>query len=147
MAFLPSKPLFGDVTVRDPTAPSIVAKGVRAGAAIKQAAALKINKYKEFVEDHASDFVPLAMETFGRMHPAYRNFLKKLTVAAVTNCRIPDTKSARTKYYTRLVQETSVCLQRGNAHTLLVAAALYRKRAAKTARHRRGNCEVDHAPC
>jgi len=134
------------VTTRDPTAPSAILNGVRAGTATHQAALYKTGKYKEYVELRASDFAPLAIETFGRMHPAYRSFLKRLTVAAVTNCKISDTKSERTKYYTQLIQETSVCLQRGNAHVLLVAAALYRKSAAKVSRARRGDCEIVLAP-
>ena len=141
--FFPDAPIQADVTVREPAAPWILNAGnIKAGVALRQAHSSKCGKYRDQAANEGAIFKTFAVETHGSLHPDYRATLKALTTSAATNCRIPNTKIYRTKYYTRLLQEVSVCLQRGNAATLMKAAARYKRSLARTARAHRGDIEL-----
>ena len=58
--------------------------------------------------------IPLVIGTHGRLHRGYLAFLiKRIAAAAVANEVCP--RAQQSLYCRRLVLETSVCLQRGNA--------------------------------
>jgi hypothetical protein len=137
--FFPSQPLMTDHTVREPSAPSLIKNGsVRAGQAIRSAVSSKHSKYDALAKAEHSSFAALALETHGRFHPEFRLFLKRISTMARVNCRIQDTPEAATQFLVRAVNETSVCLQRGNAKVLIKAAANFKRTRAREARRRRG---------
>lgn len=116
--FFPHKTTLSDTTVRHPTASTYIQSAAKTpGSTLKKAVRSKNTHYSDLADSEGASFTALALETFGRMHADYRKFLRALAQTAADTQII--TPSDIPTYVTTLVQEVSVCLQRGNALAIL----------------------------
>ena len=92
----------------------------------------KQRKYQALADGVGAVFTPLHIETYGRLHPAYFQFLRLLAAEALYSDKIIGPRASVGRYFARLVQEVSVCLHRGNARALIAHAT----KARATTSHR-----------
>ena len=124
LAVLPSKMTVLDCVVTHPAAASLAtAASKRAGAAAAKAEQGKRREFQEFGDGAGYDFVPLAVESFGRLGLAASRFLSAL--GDVAESRGAEVSKARFVRHAR--QELSCALVRGNGR-------VYRKHAMQLAR-------------
>ena len=75
----PEGPLWVDLSVTEPTAPSLVRNNCfEVGAAMNIRAATKNTKYLSKARSVGADFSPLVVETHGRFHNSFLTLLKRL---------------------------------------------------------------------
>lgn len=120
---------FTDTTVVSPIAPSIVAKSSInvCVSQLKYRAKAKVKKYSEISKATGSPLIPLAIGIFGRLCKEFAVTLKRVAVAALHSELIEEAELA--PYKQRLVQETSIVLQKGNS----IMGLCYARRAVRGA--------------
>jgi hypothetical protein len=88
------------------------------GAAVNAAARRKVSKYKELCAvEGLKPLIPLAISAFGRFHPSFSIFLKKISREALNNGAVVDEKQ-RVAFLRQAVTEVAVILQKGNARII-----------------------------
>ena len=124
-----------DVVVRHSAAPSYAREASRYdGAAARHAERLKRREFAHFADGAQYDFVPFAVESYGRLGPAAMGFLSALGDVAASGGHI--SKSA---FVAGALKELSCALQRGNGR--MYGHSLFRI-ARASGRQFRPGCEV-----
>jgi len=72
--------LWGDVSVVEPVAPSNVRGNDNVGDAMDNRARTKNRKYLDKARSMGADFIPLVLETHGRLHADFTKLLKRLAI-------------------------------------------------------------------
>ena len=126
-----------DYVVTHPAATSYVAEASReTGSAARKAERRKQRNFEAFSDGSAFEFVPLAMESYGRMGLAASRFLSELGSIAAANGNVSKAAFVR---YAR--QQLSCALCKGNAG--VYAASLYSiAQLQRTGRHYQPGCAV-----
>jgi hypothetical protein len=108
-----------DVVIPHPaTLSALKTMDLKPGAVSKIAAKRKKNHYKAVGKRLVAPIIPIVFESYGAMGPDVIRFNKRLAEAAAQNGVIPATLKAKNAFRTRLAQEQSVCLHRGNARVI-----------------------------
>ena len=97
--------------------------------------AKKITKYNARWSFPKEEFVPLAIETGGRMHPEFRAFLRRFVLYAVGNAECYDdlTKDERARY-TKKIKYLITSISAANAKATARSLLLIREACARAAR-------------
>jgi hypothetical protein len=129
------KQLVGDVVRAHPQVSSIPACATTAGAAAAAAHEKKIVKYSARWNFPAEEFVPLAIETGGRMHPEFRAFLRRfvLYVVGAAESYSDLTKEERANY-TKKIKYLITSVSAANAKATARSLLLIREACARAAR-------------
>ena len=115
----------GDLVMRHPQATDAAAPcASKPGTAAEEAYAGKLAKYQSRWRFPADEFVPLAMETGGRLHPEFRHFLRRFAFVALGSADKYSelTKEERAKYSANirhLLTSVSVAAARTTGLSLL----------------------------
>lgn len=105
------KPLAWDVTCRDTFAPSYLKRSsVSPGSVVLAAENEKENHYRSIASSH--NFVPIAVETSGIIGPSALQIFKQISR------RLREMNGDPLANY-HIKQQVSVCIQRGNAASIL----------------------------
>ena len=117
--YITNELLFGDVTVPHPATPSALKKCKVPATLLKRclrsAYKEKIRTYKKLCEADKARMMPLVIDCYGRMDPAFRAFLERAVSAAVEHRLCDGDPTARARYTRALLVQISVELQKGNA--------------------------------
>ncbi len=108
-----------DVSVACPSAPSHARDAARqAGAAAKKREKEKTKKYEALARAEGKSFVPLVVETYGRLGQRAEELLQLLAHASVSPAATAhqNEQDQEQVFFKHSVAALSVILQRGNAH-------------------------------
>lgn len=101
------------------------------GKANDAAAKRKHAKYDDLAKELGATLMPLASETYGRVHPSVKCFYEYLYEEAVDNHIVEDSNGAKSRYLNNLYQELSVCLHKGNAGVIIQHTSKIRVKIAQ----------------
>ena len=86
----------------------LTAGSLRAGVAAQRAGEGKVRRFREFGDAGQYEFVPFALESYGRLGAPAQNFLKRLGDVAAGRGNISNSAFVKSAY-----KEVSCTLQRG----------------------------------
>jgi len=111
LMMLPDGLVVGDVSVIHPAAQSYVREACKAtGAAAAARDAFKVAKYRASPMGGACEFVPLSVESYGRMGAPAMALLRKVAGLAAESRRVN-----KQRWLTGALRKLSVALMRGNS--------------------------------
>ena len=134
--FFYSKTDIADVSVRvvKPLGPPMENPG---GKALDAGYHDKHNQYDALAEAENSSMSALIVETHGRMHPEFMQYILKVTKAAVDNGTIRSDIRSQKEFTNRSIQRISIALQKGNGRIGTQALYTFRAHTKRNAfRHR-----------
>jgi hypothetical protein len=136
MATLPSGQIdILDIVVTHPARRDLLGQTCsRAGFAAKRAKDGKARNFRRFGDRGQYEFVPFAVESYGRLGASVQNFLKRMGDVAAGRGKISKSAFVKSAY-----REVSCALQRGNG---MMCARLTLNLARASGRHFMSGCDV-----